>query len=194
MSSLRRTTGRGKKSADTAPQASTDSQKVATKTSRGKRVRETEDANIETSQAPAKKVKVPTTNPDTQPGLRRSGRGPKPNGKAVMEKKKRRTKAEVQAAKAAAEDAKRQKEEKASEAKQRLAQMDIDKHNKRVKTAAKIVRRISDVALDDTFDDHEEFVGFDEVSSTSADESGVDDLEVSRFNQFSRTKSDTYHL
>lgn len=194
MSSLRKTSSCGKKAADAATQANTDSQKVATKTSRGKRARETEDTNIETSQAPAKKAKVPTTNPDTQPGLRRSEHGPKPNGKAVTEKKKRRTKAEVQAAKAAAEEAKRKKEEEDRKAKQRLAQMDIDDDNKRVQTVAKIVRRLSDVALDVTSDDGEEFVGFDEVSSTSADKSEVEDLEVRCFNQFSGAESNAYRL
>jgi hypothetical protein len=187
MPSLPRTSSRSKQTAgasDAATQVSPDGQKVAMKTSRGKCVRETENADIETDQAPAKKAKVPITNPDTQPGLRRSERGPKPNGKALTEKKKRRTKAQIQAAKAAAEEAKRKKEEEASEAKRRLAQMDIDDDNNRALTAVKIIRRLSDVALDGTSDDGEEFVGFNEVSSTSADESDVqvNNLEVSCFN------------
>jgi hypothetical protein len=48
------------------------------------------------------------------------------------------------------------------------------------------------VALDDTSDDGEEFVGFDEVLSTSASKSEVDDLEISCFNQSSRAESNTY--
>jgi hypothetical protein len=66
--------------------------------------------------------------------------------------------------------------------------MDIDDDNQRVQTAAKIVRRLSDVALDVT-SDGEEFVGFNEMSSTSADESEVEDLEVRCFNQFSGAES-----
>lgn len=64
------------------------------------------------------------------------------------------------------------------EAKQHLAWMDINNNNKRAQTAAKIIRWLSDVALDSTSDNGEEFIGFDEVSLTSADESEAEDLEV----------------
>lgn len=154
---------------------------VTKKTGRGKRVHELED----TEGAPKKKAKVVNTNPDTQPGPRRSTRSPKPNGKGVIEKKTRRSKAEVQEAKAAIEEAKKRKEEEAREAMERLARMDIDNDNDRAQTAAKIIRRLSDVGLNDASDSGEEFVGFDEVSSTestSADESkDTDALKVSRF-------------
>ena len=175
--SLRRTSNRGKKIADTTTPASNDNQKVVAKASTGKRVREAEETVVELEQAPAKKAKVPTT--DTQPGPRRSGRSPKPNGKGVIEKRKRRTKAEVQAAKAAAEEAKKKKEE-CKEATQRLEQMDVDDIEDRAQTAAKMIRRLSDVESNDGSDSGKEFVGFNEVASSSSNESeGDNELKVS---------------
>jgi len=173
--SLRHTSNRGKKIADTTTPASNDNQKVVAKASTGKRVREAEETVVELEQAPAKKAKVPTT--DTQPGPRRSGRSPKPNGKGVIEKRKRRTKAEVQAAKAAAEEAKKKKEEEHKEVTQRLEQMDVDDIEDR---AQKMNRRLSDVESNDGSDGGEEFVGFNEVASSSSNESeGDNELKVS---------------
>jgi hypothetical protein len=177
--SLRRTSNRGKKIADATTPASNDNQKVVAKASTGKRVREAEETVIELERAPAKKAKVPTT--DTQPGPRRSGRSPKPNGKGVIEKRKRRTKAEVQAAKAAAEEAKKKKEEERKEAMRRLEQMDVDDIEDRAQTAAKMIRRLSDVESNDGSDGGEEFVGFNEVASSSSNESEVDRIERMRY-------------
>ena len=190
--SLRRTSNRGKKIADATTPASNDNQKVVAKASTWKRVREAEETVIELERAPAKKAKVPTT--DTQPGPRRSGRSPKPNGKGVIEKRKRRTKAEVQAAKAAAEEAKKKKEEERKEATRRLEQMDVNDIEDRVQTAAKMIRRLSDVESNDGSDSGEEFVGFNEVASSSSNESeGDNELEVSSIPENLRPKSNAYH-
>ena len=158
---------------------------VVPTTTRGKCAREPEDTIIESKPAPAKRAKVPTTIPDIQPGVRRSRRSPKLNGKVIIGKRKRRTKAEIEAANAAADNAIKQLAEEAKKAQQCLAQMDIDNDVERVETAANTIRRISDVhmAMSNTSDlDCEEFVGYNEVSSSSADESeDVENLEVSFF-------------
>ncbi len=57
--------------------------------------------------------------------------------------------------------------------------MDIDDIEDRAQTAAKMIRRLSDVELNGS-DGGEEFVGFNEVASSSSNESeGDNELEVS---------------
>jgi hypothetical protein len=180
-----RTSSRNKKNSDANLAKANDSDKVANVSGR-KRGRDSEDTVVESKSAPAKKAKVVTERLDIQPAVRRSGRSPKPNGKAIIQKQKRRTKAEVQAAKAAAEEAKQQKAEADQEAKEHMVQMNIDDDVERAQTAAKTIRRLSDVAINNATDlDEEEFVGFHDVSSTSTDESeDNEDLEVSQINWF----------
>jgi hypothetical protein len=59
--------------------------------------------------------------------------------------------------------------------------MDNDNDIERAQTAANTIRRLSDVEMNNASDlDGEEFLGFNEMSSSSADESeDVKDLEVS---------------
>src|SRR5271168_1951898 len=97
--SLHRTSSRGKKATNTATLVPNENHQVPTKAPGGKHVCEPEDAIAESELVPAKRAKVSMTILNTNPGLRRSGRSPKPNGKTVVEKRKRRTKAKVQAAK-----------------------------------------------------------------------------------------------
>lgn len=177
---IHRTSNRNK--ADSAVPASNNTKATSEGKPRGKHVREAEETVTEPEHAPAKKARVVSENSDTQPNLRRSGRSPKPNGKVAGARRKRRTKAEMEAARAATEEAKKQKEEAAKEANRRMAQMDIDDDFSRARTVAKTVRRISDIAMNNASDlEGEEFIGFNEVSSTSADESESEDLNISIF-------------
>jgi hypothetical protein len=159
------------------------SESVADKAPGGrKRIHDTEDT-VESESVPAKKTKVVIKSRDIQSVVRRSGRSPKPNGKAITQKRKRRTKAEVEAAKATAEAAKMQKEKTAQDAKQHLAQMDIDDDVDKAQTAANTIRRLSDVAMNSATDlDGEEFVGFNDVSSTSDKSDDDEDLKVRQIN------------
>ncbi len=60
---------------------------------------------------------------------------------------------------------------------QRLEQMDVDDIEDR---AQKMIRRLSDVESNDGSDGGEEFVGFNEVASSSSNESeGDNELKVS---------------
>jgi hypothetical protein len=115
----------------------------------------------------------------------------------IIEKRKRRTKAELEAAKAAADNIKKLKAKEAEKAQQCLAQMDIDNDVERAQTAADTIRRLSDVhvAMSNASDlDCEEFVGYNEVSSSSADESeDVENLEVSFFIISPKQNRNTYH-
>lgn len=111
-----------------------------------------------------------------QPAARRSNRVHQ--GPAPTQKRKRRTPAEMAAAreeaaakKAAVEKGKKRLEEIAEEADRRLEMMDLEDDAKRAATNAGIVRRLSDVAVDE---EDGEFIGIDDVSSTDEDE-GSDD-------------------
>ena len=84
---LHRTSNHTKKAADDTTPAPNNNPKLATKMSGGKHVCETEDTIIESEKAPAKKTKIPDM-VDTQPDLRQSERSPKPNAKAIIEKRK----------------------------------------------------------------------------------------------------------
>ena len=58
--------------------------------------------------------------------------------------------------------------------------MDVDDIEDRAQTAAKMIRRLSDIESNDSSDGGEEFVGFNEVASSSSNESeGDNELEVS---------------
>ena len=143
-----------------------------------KRTRESEDTVPESVPAPVKKARA-LTNKCATHEVRRSARDPKPTGCRVPQQRKRRTKAKIEAAKAAAEEAKRQKEKDMIEAKERLARMDIDGDADRAQTAAKTIRWLSDMA---PVQDGKEFIGYDEVSSSSSEESEeIEDVEVSLF-------------
>ena len=68
--------------------------------------------------------------------------------------------------------------------------MDVDNDSNRAQAAVKVIKKLSDVALNNTSDDGEEFVRYNEVSSTSADESEDNgDLEVSSFIPRSRIRN-----
>lgn len=107
-----------------------------------------------------------------QPAARRSSRVPQ--HLAPAQKRKRRTPAEMAAAreeaaakKALAEKSKKRLEEIAAEADRRLEMMDLDEAANKAATNAKIVRRLSDMVVDQ---EDGEFIAIDDVSSTDEDE------------------------
>lgn len=142
----------------------------------GKRSREPADTTVESEPAPAKKARALTGKPTPEADVRRSARGRKPTTKATTQKRVRRTPDEVQAAKAAVEEAKKQKLADAEEAQRRLAQMDVDDDAERARSAANTIRWLSDMTADP---DGEEFVGFHEVLSSSSVGSEPVDFKVS---------------
>lgn len=142
-----------------------------------KRAREPEELVHESEPAPAKKAKTLTNKLNTESHVRRSARSPRPTHKVVAEKKKRQNAAEVKAAKAATKEAKKRKVEAEQEAHCRLAEMDIDDDRERAQVATRAIRRLSDVASEE---EGEEFIGFDEASSSSSDDAeDVHDFQVS---------------
>lgn len=158
----------------------------------GKRTREPVDATLESGPTPAKKAKALTSKPTPEAEVRRSARGRKPTTKAAPHKRVRRTPDEIEAAKAAVEEAKKQKVANAEEAQRRLAQMDIDDDADRARSAANTIRRLSDIAAES---DGEEFVGFNEVSSSSSSSDGSEpeDIQVSLLLRAGNCANTYYH-
>lgn len=74
---------------------------------------------------------------------------------------------EAAAKKALAEKSKKRLEEIAAEADRRLEMMDLDEAANKAATNAKIVRRLSDMVVDQ---EDGEFIAIDDVSSTDEDE------------------------
>lgn len=148
-----------------------------------KRGREPDKATVDSQPTATKKAKVTAemkANVNTQQTTRQSGRTIKAKP-TLAPKRKRRTKAEIEADKAAEAEAKRQLKEEAREVEQQMVQMDIDEDMDRAARAANIVRKLSDIS-----ESEEEFVGYNEVSSTESDaskpvEESEEDLKVSKF-------------
>ncbi|KAF9549688.1 hypothetical protein CPC08DRAFT_823410 [Agrocybe pediades] len=116
----------------------------------------------------------PPTNTTTPP--RRSKRTPKPKANVAPITRKRRTKEEMQASAAAAAAAKQQAKDMV-EAKQReMERMNAEDKLEKKRSLEHSIRRLSDVE-----EECEIFAGYDEVSSTSSEESEVEeqqDLEI----------------
>ena len=154
---------------------------------RGKRVRESNDEEVENEPVAPKKRKAmvapkPSQELDTPKAV-----------EAPPAKKKSRTRQEVAAAKEEAESAKEEAErakeeaerakeeaerdkarlsELAQEADKRLVQMDVDDENMKVEQAERAIRRFSDLENEDSGSGGEEFIGYDAVSLSSDEESG----------------------
>jgi hypothetical protein len=88
--------------------------------------------------------------------------------------RKRQTKAEIEADKAAATEAKKQQEDKVKATDQWIAQINMDEDKDWAETAARTIRRLSDIQELD----QEEFVGYDDASSTKSDE--PEDIKVGK--------------
>lgn len=157
----------------------------------GKRTHETDASDSELPPTTSKKARrVAPKSPAEQamlmdedtvaiprPIARRSNRVHQ--GPAPMQKRKRRTPAEMAAAreeaaakKAATEKSKKRLEEIAEEADRRLEMMDLDEDANRAAANAKIVRRLSDMVVDQ---EDGEFIAIDDVSSTDEDERSDDE-------------------
>jgi hypothetical protein len=88
--------------------------------------------------------------------------------------RKRRTKAEIEADKAATAEAKKQQEDKVKATDRWMAQINMDEDKDRAETAARTIRRLSNIQELD----QEEFVGHNNVSSTKSDE--LEDIKVGK--------------
>lgn len=154
----------------------------------GKAKRGREDSDDDTAAidpehvVPTKKVKTaPTskTNIETQSqdGARRSSRSRTKTPKAKA-KKTRRTKEEITADKARAEEEKKQQKLLTEKKDKAMIQMDTVEDVNRAETAARAIRTFADLDRDSA---GEEFVGYDEISSEDStdsageSESGSDD-------------------
>ena len=155
---------------------------------RGKRTREVATGNVEEPPAAVKRPKRTPANKEVapvnpEPNMRRNGRIQAVP--AVVEKRKRRTREEIAAAKAEADKNKQRLNELTEEADKRLdmqrVQMDVDEDNQRKEEAARTIHRFSDLENRASDSEGEEFVGFEEVSSSSDEacnnENAEDSLE-----------------
>jgi hypothetical protein len=88
--------------------------------------------------------------------------------------RKRRTKAEIEANKAAAPEAKKQQEDKVKATDRWMAQINMDEDKDQAERGARTIRRLSDIQELD----QEEFVGYDDVSLTESDE--PEDIKVGK--------------
>ena len=157
--------------------------KAKTTAGNPKRQRDADDtARAETEQAvPTKKMKMAPKKTETTPkkdgniSPRRSSRVPS-KAPAAPQKRKRRTKEEMAADKAKADAEKRQKEELTEKNRQAMMRMDINEDIDRAEAVAKTIRTFTDIdrAKIQVESDAEEFVGYNEVSSSddSVSESG----------------------
>lgn len=157
--------------------------KAKTTAGNPKRQRDADDtARAETEQAvPTKKMKTAPKKTETAPkkdeniSPRRSSRVPS-KAPAAPQKRKRRTKEEMAADKAKADAEKRQKEELTEKNRQAMMRMDINEDIDRAEAVAKTIRTFTDIdrAKIQVESDAEEFVGYNEVSSSddSVSESG----------------------
>ena len=153
---------------------------------RGKRVCEMATGDVEDLPIAVKKPKRSAANKEVLPI------DPEPNTcctgrtmavSAVAEKRKRWTQEEITAAKAEADKNKQRLNELTQEADKRLdmqlAQMDVDEDNRRKAEAARTIRRFSDLENRASDSEGEEFVGFEDVSSSSDEECNNEDAEDS---------------
>ena len=157
--------------------------KAKTTAGNPKRQRDADDtARAETEQAvPTKKMKTAPKKTETAPkkdeniSPRRSSRVPS-KAPAAPQKRKRQTKEEMAADKAKADAEKRQKEELTEKNRQAMMWMDINEDIDRAEAVAKTIRTFTDIdrAKIQVESDAEEFVGYNEVSSSddSVSESG----------------------
>lgn len=164
---------------------------LVTKRKRAPPKKQTHEADTSDSELPpttSKKTKVTAANPsaerttrvaqDTppQPVARRSNRVVQ--GQAPIQRRKRRTKAEMEAAreeeavkKAAAEKTKKRLQEIGEEADRRLEMMDLDDDMSRVALKAGTMRRLSEMAAEQ----EGEFIAIDVSDSSSDDEHSEDE-------------------
>jgi hypothetical protein len=144
--------------------------KAKTAVSKSKRQREVDDPpTVESEQGATKKTRVgkdPNVSEPRTPcaPARRSGRAHTTTLTAPP-KRKRRTKEEIAADKAKAEQEKKRLEELALENHRAMVQMDVDEDIDRVETAARTIRTFGD--LED--DSGEEFIGHAEVEDSESE-------------------------
>lgn len=147
-------------------------------TSRPKRQREvnatavTEDEQTAPMKKPRTVPKTAKNKPDVSPRPQRSSRATT-KVPTAPQKRKRRTKEEIAADKAAAEAKKRQQEVLTQEKHRAMAQMDIDEDVDRAEMAARTVRTFADLDRE-TESGVEEFVGYNSVSSSDDSDLGSD--------------------
>lgn len=147
-------------------------------TSKPKRQREVDTTAVTDDEqtAPMKKPKTaPKTaknKPDISPRPQRSSRATS-KVPVAPQKRKRRTKEEIAADKAAAEAKKRQQEVLTQEKHCAMAQMDIDEDIDRAEMATQTIRTFTDLDRE-TESSVEEFVGYNSVSSSDDSDLGSD--------------------
>jgi hypothetical protein len=161
-----------------AEQLAATTKKVKTASTKPKRSRDTEDnITLENEQpGPAKKAKTMATKsqkalevPLAQSPGRRSARKKSQTPK-VTQKRKRRTKAEMEADAAKAEEDRQQKEKLTKETNLAMEQMNISEDINRKATAALTIRKFNDLERDSQ-SDGEEFIGYNDVLGS---EDGLD--------------------
>ena len=168
---------------------------VSTKT---KHSQDTEDITILTYEQPSgpgptKKAKMTVTKsqksietPATQSPTQQSARN-KTQAPTVTQKRKWRSKAEMEADAAKVEEDRQQKEELIKEKNLAMEQMNVNENNNRKATAAQTIQKFSDLEHDLQLDG-EEFLGYNEVSGSEdgsdSDEEPVNNARILKVSWF----------